>query len=283
MVLAGTSLTALVAYYVFPYGWSFNLAMTFGSILSATDPVAVASLLEEVGAPPRLKVHIGGEALLNDGAAIVFFGIFGARYLYELGIPGVGENVDFARGVAIFFRKSLGGMAVGVFFGLALLFILMRLDRRFNREENVVEVTATAAIAYIGYYVAEPVWQTSGVIATLTAGTLVKFLGRAVINDAKLLNDFWTLVEHLLNTILFTLGGAVWGAVIASGTKSREGYFTGKDWGYLFLLYVLLHVIRAFLFAVNYPITSRIGLKTNPRETLFQIYGGLRGAVGIGK
>lgn len=28
MVLAGTALTALVAFYVFPYGWSFNLAMT---------------------------------------------------------------------------------------------------------------------------------------------------------------------------------------------------------------------------------------------------------------
>lgn len=118
-----------------------------------------------------------------------------ARYLYELGIPGVGENVDVASGFAIFFRKSLGGVAVGVFFGLALLFILTRLDRRFNREENVVEVTATMAIAYVGYYVAEPVWQTSGVIATLTAGVLVKFLGRAVINDAKLLNDFWTLVR----------------------------------------------------------------------------------------
>jgi NhaP-type Na+/H+ or K+/H+ antiporter len=39
MVLAGTALTALVAYYVFPYDWSFNLSMTFGSILSATDPV----------------------------------------------------------------------------------------------------------------------------------------------------------------------------------------------------------------------------------------------------
>ena len=198
--------------------------------------------------------------------------------MYEL---GVGHNVDFAEGVAIFFRKSLGGVAVGIFFGLSLLFILTRLDRRFNREENVVEVTATMAIAYIGYYAAEPVWETSGVIATLTAGVLVKFLGRAVINDAKLLDDFWTLVEHLLNTVLFALGGTVFGAVIASGTKSRDGYFTGMDWGYLFLLYVLLHVIRFFLFVVNYPITSRIGLKTNRRETLFQIYSGLRGAVGI--
>ena len=62
MVLAGTCLTALVGYYVFPFSWSFNLAMTFGSILSATDPVAVAALLEEVGAPPRLQIHIGGES-----------------------------------------------------------------------------------------------------------------------------------------------------------------------------------------------------------------------------
>jgi NhaP-type Na+/H+ or K+/H+ antiporter len=38
MVLAGTVLTALTAFYIFPYDWSFNLCMTFGSILSATDP-----------------------------------------------------------------------------------------------------------------------------------------------------------------------------------------------------------------------------------------------------
>jgi Sodium/hydrogen exchanger family len=86
MVLAGTVLTALVCYYVFPFGWSFNLSMTIGSvrlyvasstltfgqshiafaprsaqILSATDPVAVAALMAEVGAPPRLQIHISGE------------------------------------------------------------------------------------------------------------------------------------------------------------------------------------------------------------------------------
>jgi hypothetical protein len=39
--------------------------MTFGSILSATDPVAVASLLEEVGAPPRLKVGKSFDMMIN--------------------------------------------------------------------------------------------------------------------------------------------------------------------------------------------------------------------------
>ena len=78
----------------------------------------------------------------------------------------------------------------------------------------------------------------AGVIATVAAGVTVKFLGRASLNDAKLLDEFWVLVEHLLYTILFTLGGAVWGSVIANGES--HGTFTAIDWGYMFLLYVLL-------------------------------------------
>ena len=56
MVLAGTALTALVANYMFDFGWSFDLCMTFGGILSATDPVAISILIKELGAPARLQV-----------------------------------------------------------------------------------------------------------------------------------------------------------------------------------------------------------------------------------
>jgi NhaP-type Na+/H+ or K+/H+ antiporter len=193
LVLAGTVLTALIARYIFPYDWSMDLCMAFGSILSATDPVAVAALLEQVGAPPRLKIHISGEALLNDGAAIVFFSIFSSRYFATIGIPG-GEEVNWPEGVSLFCQKVLGGVAIGIFFGIGLLFLMYILDHRFSREENIVEVTATAAIAYIGFYVAEVVWETSGVIATVTLGLIIKFFGRAMINDAKLLDDFWNLM-----------------------------------------------------------------------------------------
>jgi NhaP-type Na+/H+ or K+/H+ antiporter len=279
IVLAGTVLTALIGYYVFPYGWSFNLSMTFGSILAATDPVAVAALLDEVGAPPRLKVHVGGESLLDDGSAIVFFTIFSARYFFELGYPGLGEEVDLAKGIGLFCRKALGGFAAGLLFGVFLLIVLFMLDRKFNREENVVQVTTVLGMTYLCYYVSDYIWETSGVIATLTAGLLVKLMGHAMVNDPKLLEDFLALVEHLLNTILFTLGGVVWGAVIADGEK--QGVWKAREWGYLILLFVLLTAIRAVQFTVAYPITVRIGLKTNWKETLFQIYGGLRGAVGI--
>lgn len=180
-VLAGTVLTALVGYYVFPYGWSFNLAMTFGSILSATDPVAVAALLEEVGAPPRLMTHISGEALLNDGAAIVFFAIFSEKFFYELMIPGFGEEVDLAEGVKLFCQKALGGTAIGIVFGFGILCVLYILDRRFSREENVVQVTAVVSMAYLNYYVSDFIAKTSGVIATVAAGLIVRFAARALI------------------------------------------------------------------------------------------------------
>jgi hypothetical protein len=97
--------------------------------------------------------------------------------------------------------------------------------------------------------------------------------------DLKLLEDSMALLEHLLNTVLFTLGGIVWGTVVVTGEKL--GTWGGKDWGYLILLYILLHVIRALLFGLAYPVTVRIGLQTDVKETVFQVYGGLRGALGI--
>lgn len=70
MVLVGTFLTALVAYFVIPYNWPLSLAATLGAILASTDPVAVGSVLKKAGAPPRLQMLISGESLLNDGSAV---------------------------------------------------------------------------------------------------------------------------------------------------------------------------------------------------------------------
>merc|ERR1719453_1486205 len=52
---------------------SFVLSLCAGSILCATDPVAVVALLKELGTSPTLTVQIQGESLLNDGTAIVLY------------------------------------------------------------------------------------------------------------------------------------------------------------------------------------------------------------------
>mmetsp|Transcript_26297 Transcript_26297/g.56470 ORF Transcript_26297/g.56470 Transcript_26297/m.56470 type:complete len:997 (-) Transcript_26297:1437-4427(-) len=283
MVLAGTALTACVGFYIFDYGWSFDLCMTFGAILAATDPVAVAVLLNELGAPPRLKMHVSGESLMNDGSAVVFYHIFSLRFLYEIGIPGVGEDVGWGEGFMLFFRLSLGGACIGVAFGVGLLIILFNLNRRLSGEDSVVQVVATITTAYLVFFTSEILAECSGIIAVLFCGVTVKAFGETLYNDSHLSHHFWEITEYLLNTLLFALGGCVWGDII-SASPYKDGtvvLFSGKDWGYLFALYIFLMIIRFFLVFSFYPITARLGIGTNWQEAVFMSYGGLRGAVGI--
>jgi NhaP-type Na+/H+ and K+/H+ antiporter len=46
-------LIALCAKYVFPYDWSWPEAFLFGAMMSATDPVAVVAVLQEVCCCPK--------------------------------------------------------------------------------------------------------------------------------------------------------------------------------------------------------------------------------------
>uniref|UniRef100_A0A7S2EVJ6 Cation/H+ exchanger transmembrane domain-containing protein n=1 Tax=Trieres chinensis TaxID=1514140 RepID=A0A7S2EVJ6_TRICV len=273
MVILGAILTALIGYYVFPYGWSWSLAMTFGSILAATDPVAVCALLNEVGAPPRLGLHVSGESMLNDGSAFVFYTIFSAMFFLEMNIEGFGESVDCLGALRIFLQMSVGGALIGFAFGLGLIFLLFLLNHRHDNEENIIQVAATIAMAYASYYVSDQQADSSGILAVIACGITSRAFGENMINNPQMMESFWHLVEHLLNTLLFTLGGVVWGHILAETS--------GKDWVYLFLLYFLLHVIRFYLVFSFYPILSQIGLKTNLKEAFFISFGGLRGAVGI--
>lgn len=42
-------LTGVLVLLLFPYDWSWPVSMAFGTIISATDPVAVVATLKELG------------------------------------------------------------------------------------------------------------------------------------------------------------------------------------------------------------------------------------------
>jgi len=273
MVLVGTFLTTVCGYFLFPFGWTVPLSAILGSILSSTDPVAVAAVLKQAGAPPRLQMHIAGESLINDGSAVVFFTIFRRQFMEET--LGVGEAVDWGSGFGIFFRMALGGVLVGFMFALGLLLTLYVLDRRLEPEYDVLQVAAALTFAYVSYYVSEQVCDMSGIVACVVCGITARGLGQGLINDEKLMDSYLKLMEHILNTLLFTLGGVVWGGSIANLG------FSVSEWMYLVLLYALIMVIRVFQVGLFYPLFSSIGLQSNWKEAVFLSYGGLRGAVGI--
>jgi len=68
-------MSALTMRYILRYDGEFTTeaAFLFGSIISATDPVAVVALLKELGASKKLSTLIEGESLFNDGIAYVIF------------------------------------------------------------------------------------------------------------------------------------------------------------------------------------------------------------------
>ena len=71
-------------------------ALMMGSILGATDPVAVIALLKELGASITFNTLIAGESLLNDGVAMVFYQLFLTMVIGENVTP-VGVVVNFVR------------------------------------------------------------------------------------------------------------------------------------------------------------------------------------------
>ena len=114
MLLVGTFLSALMMTYIFGYTGKFTweASLMYGSIISATDPVAVVALLKELGASKRLATMIEGESLMNDGTAMVVF----------LVLIDIVQGAPFkASTVAIqFVRLSGGGVALGFLGGFVL-------------------------------------------------------------------------------------------------------------------------------------------------------------------
>merc|ERR1719361_634051 len=58
------------------FDWSWSYCFMFGTIVSATDPVAVVALLKDLGASKKLSTLIEAESLMNDGTAFVMFLVF---------------------------------------------------------------------------------------------------------------------------------------------------------------------------------------------------------------
>ena len=50
-------LTAIMGKYVFGYGWSWYVALLFGTIVSSTDPVAVIAVLNSLGKPDFNRIY----------------------------------------------------------------------------------------------------------------------------------------------------------------------------------------------------------------------------------
>lgn len=175
---------------------SFIYCLLFGALISPTDPVAVLGILKTAGVPKSLETKIAGESLFNDGIGVVIF-------LIILQLAQGGGDVS-AAGVSLLFLKEVGG---GVLLGLVIGLLAYQMLKRVNNYQ--VEALITLALVMGGYALADRV-HISGPIATVVAGLLIGNHGRTFAmsdHTRERLDDFWELIDEILNALLFMLIG----------------------------------------------------------------------------
>lgn len=245
--------------------WSLPIALVFGALISATDPVAVVALLRDVGAPKRLSLLIEGESLLNDATAIVLFTL-----LIAFAAGDAAGTFDISQSVLGFLKVLLGGIAVGMVISLGLTWLL---NRVFN--EPTVEITLTIVMAYGAMILAEAFLHVSGVIAIVTMGLWMSGPGRTAISPEVRgrQHHFFGMLSFIANTLIFFLAGVV---IVA---EFQHFHLAG-------ILIVLLAWIGIMLirFGITFlfkPVMNRLGPKVSAPQAAVISWGGLRGAVSL--
>lgn len=178
------------------FSMSYLYCLLFGALISPTDPVAVIGILKTVGVPKSLETKIAGESLFNDGIGVVVFLI-----LLELALGGADITLG---GVALLLVEEAVG---GALLGLAIGMLAYQMLKRVNNYQ--VEVIITLALVMGGYALADRI-HTSGPIAMVVAGLLIGNHGRAFAMTEVTrgrLDDFWELMDEILNALLFMLIG----------------------------------------------------------------------------
>jgi len=172
--VAGTLLSSLVTAAIIYYGtaalggWSTHIpfieSLIFGALISSIDPIAVLSVLSNMGMSDKDTIYIVifGESLLNDGVSIVLFQTLVHFLDSSLIIDGQVVLNAFMHFLVIF----VGSLAFGVLSGACatVYFWMMK-----GIQTPLVEVLMFLCWAFIPYYICDGI-EWSGIVTIVTAG-----------------------------------------------------------------------------------------------------------------
>ncbi|MGB0854730.1 MAG: cation:proton antiporter [Pikeienuella sp.] len=202
MATLGVALSTVVVGVGFSWvtGMPLLVALTFGALISPTDPVAVLGVLKEADLPKTLETKIAGESLFNDGVGYVVFLV-----LVGIAFPRPDSHAPHdVAGVALFFLQEAGGGALlGGILGWLVFQVMKRID------DYPLEVLLSLGLAFGGYELAIAL-HVSGPIMAVVAGLFIGDVGMKhgmSVETRKYLDAFWKLVDEILNAVLFLLIG----------------------------------------------------------------------------
>ncbi|KAL7130537.1 hypothetical protein ABFS83_13G140600 [Erythranthe nasuta] len=248
------------------YRLPFVECLMFGALISATDPVTVLSIFQELGTDTNLYALVFGESVLNDAMAISLYRTMSLVRSHS------SSDQNLFMVVIRFLETFVGSMSagVGVGFTSALLFKYAGLD--IDNLQNL-ECCLFVLFPYFSYMLAEGLGL-SGIVSILFTGIVMKHYSFSNLSDnsQKFVSAFFHLISSLAETFVF----------IYMGFDIAMEQHSWSHIGFIFFSIVFICIARAAnVFCCGYlvnlvrPAHRKIPMKH--QKALW--YSGLRGAM----
>ncbi len=263
LLLSIATIAILVTYLA---GLPFSVALLFGALISATDPIAVLAIFKNLGAPKRLSLLADGESMFNDATGVIAYKVVAAAVLAGNSL-GAGETIQ---GVGSFLVVFVGSIGLGAVCAYLMSLFIAKID-----NDRLVETTMTVALAIGSFVIAEHFFHFSGVITTVVAGIVLGNLGKTRISAGvhQFLEELWEYIGFIALSVVF---------FFSTFTLEIEHLFSRPL--FFLLIVVCVFIGRAVSVYVSFWITNRSKLFFDePNVPLawqhVLTWGGLRGVI----
>ena len=180
---------------LFKLNLSIWICILLGSIIAPTDPIAATGILSKLGLSKNLTTVIESESLFNDGMGVVLF-----AFIKSI-VTNIGTNI-----VLVLIKEIFGAIAVA----FIVCMILVRLFRYTHKPINYILLSILAVS--LSYVICSR-FGFSGCIASVLCGMIFAYYrGKnenylSLTDEHGIYNQFWDLVDGILNNALFVLIG----------------------------------------------------------------------------
>ncbi|NUO57691.1 MAG: Na+/H+ antiporter [Hamadaea sp.] len=274
IVLVSTALViataGAVAWAAHLLGLPWGPAWVLGAAVAPTDATAVGVLARAL--PRRQVTVLRAESLINDGTALVIYGL-------AVGVTVGEEHLSTLHVSWLFLVAYAGGALAGALVGWLSVQVRRWVDDR------VLGNVVTILTPFSAFLLAELV-HASGVLAVVVAGLWLSQAGPRVIRaEARQQAEaFWSMATYLLNGTLFVLIGLQ----VQDAVRGQDGKaFTEGLTAVAIISAVVIGTRFLWLFTTPYLIRA---LDRRPQQRLRRVgargrvvsgFSGFRGAVSL--
>ncbi|MFL6074939.1 MAG: Na+/H+ antiporter [Mycobacteriales bacterium] len=267
LVIATAAAVAATAHHL---GLPWGPAWVLGAAVAPTDATVVGIVTRML--PRRTVTILRAESLVNDGTALVIYGL-------AVGVT-VGDEHFGVPHVAALFALAYAGGAVA---GLVAAWLAVQARRRL--DDPVLENVVSILTPFVAFLLAELI-HASGVLAVVVCGLALSQVGPRLVgpDTRQQARAFWTLSSFTLNASLFVLVGVQ----AAASARDLTTFSTGKALGAVGILSAVVIGTRV-VWEYTTPYLVR-ALDRRPQQRLRRVgarartvitFTGFRGAVSL--